>query len=209
MESIVNPQAKVVAGFPPIMPPFQGMVSEEQLLQLIAYLKSLKARRRSRALRRSRNNGIHMEAPALTYLNNGHGAASWLTRDHKRIALLYLVSITGLLRDRRPLRHAGPVRAADAGRDLLTSETYNKMFTMHGVVMVFFFLIPSIPAVLGNFLLPIMIGAKDLAFPRINLLSWHIYVLGGAFTLYAALAAAWTRAGRSIRPTARPRRTRT
>ena len=93
--------------------------------------------------------------------------------------------------------------------DLLTSETYNKMFTMHGVVMVFFFLIPSIPAVLGNFLLPIMVGAKDLAFPRINLLSWHIYVLGGAFTLYAALAGGWTRAGRSIRPTARPRRTRT
>ena len=64
--------------------------------------------------------------------------------------------------------------------DLLTAETYNKMFTMHGVVMVFFFLIPSIPAVLGNFLIPIMIGAKDLAFPRINLLSWYIYVLGGA-----------------------------
>ena len=60
------------------------------------------------------------------------------------------------------------------------------MFTMHGVVMVFFFLIPSIPAVLGNFLLPIMVGAKDLAFPRINLLSWYIYVLGGAFTLCRA-----------------------
>ena len=57
------------------------------------------------------------------------------------------------------------------------------MFTMHGVVMVFFFLIPSIPAVLGNFLIPIMIGAKDLAFPRINLLSWYIYMLGGLFTL--------------------------
>ncbi len=62
------------------------------------------------------------------------------------------------------------------------------MFTMHGVVMVFFFLIPSIPAVLGNFLIPIMIGAKDLAFPRINLLSWYIYVLGGLFTLVAALS---------------------
>ena len=62
------------------------------------------------------------------------------------------------------------------------------MFTMHGVVMVFFFLIPSIPAVLGNFLIPIMIGAKDLAFPRINLLSWYIYILGGLFTLTAALS---------------------
>ena len=72
--------------------------------------------------------------------------------------------------------------------DVMTADTYNKMFTMHGVVMVFFFLIPSIPAVLGNFLIPIMIGAKDLAFPRINLLSWYIYVLGGIFTLVAALS---------------------
>ncbi len=83
------------------------------------------------------------------------------------------------------------------------------MFTMHGVVMVFFFLIPSIPAVLGNFLIPIMIGAKDLAFPRINLLSWYIYILGGLFTLSRRSAAASTPAGRSTRPTARPRRTRT
>ena len=66
--------------------------------------------------------------------------------------------------------------------DLLTAETYNKLFTMHGIVMVFFFLIPSIPAVLGNFLMPMMIGAKDLAFPRLNLLSWYIYMLGGIFT---------------------------
>ena len=64
-------------------------------------------------------------------------------------------------------------------------DTYNKLFTMHGVVMVFFFLIPSIPAVLGNFLLPLMIGAQDLAFPRLNLLSWYIYIVGGCFTLCA------------------------
>src|SRR5688500_19654095 len=72
--------------------------------------------------------------------------------------------------------------------DFMTAENYNKMFTMHGVVMVFFFLIPSIPAVLGNFFIPIMLGAKDLAFPRINLLSWYIYVLGGIFTMVAALS---------------------
>src|SRR5205809_8034457 len=64
---------------------------------------------------------------------------------------------------------------------------YSRLFTMHGVVMVFFFLIPSIPATLGNFLIPIMIGAKDLAFPRINLLSWYIYVIGGLFTLVVAV----------------------
>src|SRR5688572_1833726 len=125
----------------------------------------------------------------LNYINNGAGLRSWLlTKDHKRIALLYLVSITfffflggffALMIRLELLTPAG---------DLLTAENYNKMFTMHGVVMVFFFLIPSIPAVLGNFLLPIMIGAKDLAFPRINLLSWYIYILGGAFTLVAALS---------------------
>ncbi len=123
------------------------------------------------------------------YLNAGYGVKSWLlTKDHKRIALLYLVSITlffflggvfALLIRLELLTPAG---------DLVTSQTYNKLFTMHGVTMIFFFLIPSIPAVLGNFLIPMMIGARDLAFPRLNLLSWYIYVLGGIFTLSAALA---------------------
>jgi cytochrome c oxidase subunit 1 len=72
--------------------------------------------------------------------------------------------------------------------DLVQAETYNKLFTMHGVTMVFFFLIPSIPAVLGNFLVPMMIGARDLAFPRLNLASWYIFILGGLFTLTAAAA---------------------
>ena len=122
------------------------------------------------------------------YLNDGYGIKSWLlTRDHKRIALLYLASITlffilggvfALLIRLELLTPAG---------DLVTSQTYNKLFTMHGVIMVFFFLIPSIPAVLGNFLIPLMIGARDLAFPRINLLSWYVYVVGGVFTLTAAI----------------------
>ena len=164
-ESIVLPQAKVVAGFQPVMPTFQGLVTEEQLLQLIAYVKSLKgpparrSRRRS-TRRRSRSNGIHMEAPALNYLNNGHGAASWLlTKDHKRIALLYLVSITAFFVIGGFFAMMVRLELLTPAGDLMASETYNKMFTMHGVVMVFFFLIPSIPAVLGNFLLPIMIGA--------------------------------------------------
>ncbi len=72
--------------------------------------------------------------------------------------------------------------------DLVSDETYNKLFTMHGVMMVFFFLIPSIPATLGNFLVPLMIGAKDLAFPKLNLASWYIYIIGGTFTLYALVA---------------------
>jgi cytochrome c oxidase subunit 1 len=120
------------------------------------------------------------------YLTAQYGIASWLlTRDHKRIAILYLVSITvmfllgGIF--------AGVVRLellTPAG-DLVEADTYNKMFTMHGILMIFFFLIPSIPAVLGNFLVPLMIGARDLAFPRINLLSWYIYVVGALFTLFA------------------------
>jgi cytochrome c oxidase subunit I len=72
--------------------------------------------------------------------------------------------------------------------DLVSSDTYNKLFTMHGVAMVFFFLLPSIPATLGNFFLPMMIGARDLAFPRINLLSWYLLVIGGLFSLAAMLA---------------------
>ena len=69
--------------------------------------------------------------------------------------------------------------------DLFTSDTYNKLFTMHGVIMVFFFLIPSIPATLGNFLIPMMVGARDLAFPKVNLLSWYLYIFGGVFALTA------------------------
>jgi len=127
-------------------------------------------------------------APREHYLNVNYGVKSWLlTTDHKRIALLYLTSITlffflgGFFAVLIRLELMTP-----AG-DLVQSETYNKLFTMHGLIMIFFFLIPSIPAVLGNFLVPMMIGARDLAFPRLNLLSWYIYVLGGLFTLCAAV----------------------
>jgi cytochrome c oxidase subunit I len=120
------------------------------------------------------------------YLNAEYGWKSWLfTKDHKRIAILYIISITvmfvlggifaGLIR----------LELLTPQGDLVNSDTYNKFFTMHGIIMVFFFLIPSIPATLGNFLVPMMIGAKDLAFPRINLLSWYIYIAGALFALIA------------------------
>ncbi len=122
------------------------------------------------------------------YLNAEYGVKSWLlTVDHKRIALLYLLSVTlffflggffALLIRLELLTPAG---------DLMQADTYNKVFTMHGIIMVFFFLIPVVPAVLGNFLMPIMIGAKDLAFPRINLLSWYLYVIGGVLILHCML----------------------
>lgn len=128
-------------------------------------------------------------AARVNYLNAQYGLKSWLlTKDHKRIALLYLGSVTFFF-------FLGGIYAMMIRLELLTpqgdflsSATYNKVFTQHGIIMIFFFLIPAIPATLGNFLVPMMIGAKDLAFPRINLLSWYIYLLGGGVTIYALLA---------------------
>jgi cytochrome c oxidase subunit 1 len=125
----------------------------------------------------------------VNYLNANYGIRSWLlTTDHKRIALLYLMSITVMF-------FIGGAAAVLMRLHLITPEgalvqpaTYNKLFTVHGIVMVFFFMIPSIPAVLGNFLIPMMIGAKDLAFPKLNLLSWYVYIVGAMFSLYTILA---------------------
>jgi cytochrome c oxidase subunit I len=126
--------------------------------------------------------------PAKNYLNETHGIGSWLlTTDHKRIALLYLASVTFFFFIGGFFAMLIRLHLMTPQGYLLSADTYNRMFTMHGVAMVFFFLIPSIPAVLGNFLIPLMIGAKDLAFPKINLLSWYIYVLGAAFTLYSMI----------------------
>jgi cytochrome c oxidase subunit 1 len=123
------------------------------------------------------------------YLNVSYGIKSWLlTRDHKRIGLLYLASITLFFFLGGAFAVLIRLELLTPKGDLMQAETYNKMFTMHGIVMIFFFLIPAIPAVLGNFLVPLMIGARDLAFPRINLLSWYIYNLGAIFSLYAIIA---------------------
>ena len=120
------------------------------------------------------------------YLNAEYGIRSWLfTTDHKRIALLYLISITAMFFIGGFFALLIRLELLTPAGDLLTADMYNKAFTMHGQVMVFFFLIPSIPAVLGNFLIPMMIGAKDLAFPRINLLSWYIYIAAAGLYLWA------------------------
>jgi cytochrome c oxidase subunit 1 len=123
------------------------------------------------------------------YLNVAYNLSSWfLTLDHKRIAILYLLAITFFF-------VVGGIAATLVRLELMTpagvlveSEDYNKLFTIHGIVMIFFFLIPSIPAVLGNFLVPLMIGARDMAFPRINLLSWYLFMCGAILTLWATLA---------------------
>ena len=126
--------------------------------------------------------------PRTHYLNINYGVRSWLfTIDHKRIALLYLGAITLFFFVGGAAAVMFRLELATPQADLFQTETYNKLFTIHGLIMVFFFLIPSIPAVLGNFLVPMMIGARDLAFPRLNLLSWYIFMTGGLFTLSAII----------------------
>jgi cytochrome c oxidase subunit 1 len=129
------------------------------------------------------------QATRTHYLNVNYGIRSWLlTTDHKRIALLYLATITVMFMLGGLFAVLVRLELMTPAGDVVMSETYNKMFTMHGIAMIFFFLIPSVPAVLGNFLVPMMIGARDLAFPRLNLASWYIYTIGALFTLYAIVS---------------------
>ena len=122
------------------------------------------------------------------YLNAEHGIRSWLfTTDHKRIAMLYLLSITAMFFVGGFFALMIRLELLTPAGDLMLADTYNKMFSMHGQVMVFFFLVPSIPAVLGNFLIPMMVGAKDLAFPRINLLSWYLYIAGAGLYIWCII----------------------
>ena len=137
-----------------------------------------------------------LDAPK-DYLHITHTVKSWLlSTDHKRIGILYLISITffffigavaaGLLR----------LSLVVPDGSIFTNDTYNKLFTIHGVVMVWFFMIPSIPATFGNFLLPIMIGAKDLAFPKLNTTSWYVFMTGAFFAtlsvLFGGIDTGWT-----------------
>jgi len=135
--------------------------------------------------------------PEYNYLTSRHGLKSWLlTTDHKRIGILYLISISvafvlgGLMAALIRLELLGP------GADLMDGDTYNQLFTLHGAIMIFLFIIPAIPAVLGNFVLPMMIGAKDVAFPRLNLVSWYIYIFGATFAVISMITGAvdtgWT-----------------
>ena len=126
--------------------------------------------------------------PHVHYLNVNYGWRSWLfTVDHKRIAWLYLVAITfffavgGIAATLMRLNLIEPQGA------LMEPASYNKLFTMHGLIMIFFFLSPAVPAVLGNFLIPLMIGARDVAFPRLNLLSWYVFMAGGLVFLYSVI----------------------
>ncbi len=127
--------------------------------------------------------------PEVHYLNNAFGVKSWLlTTDHKRIAILYLITLTILFFVGGAAATVIRLNLMTPTGDLVPADTYNKLFSAHGIIMVWFFLVPVVPTVIGNFILPMMIGARDLAFPKLNLLSWYIFTLGAIITLWAILA---------------------
>jgi cytochrome c oxidase subunit 1 len=126
--------------------------------------------------------------PVAHHYLKDHSVRSWLlTTDHKRIGLLYLFTILFFFVIAAAAAALIRIELITPPGDLVSSDVYNRLFTIHGVLMVWFFLIPSIPSVLGNFVIPMMLGARDVAFPKLNLLSWYIFVFGGVFALYAVL----------------------
>ncbi len=129
-----------------------------------------------------------MNKAEQNYLSAGDTVKSWLlTTDHKRIAILYLLSSLFFLTVAAVAAAMMRLELLTPAGDLVFSATYDKLFTMHGVLMVWFFLIPSIPSVLGNFIIPLMIGARDVAFPKLNLLSWYLFMIGGFFVMHAII----------------------
>lgn len=126
--------------------------------------------------------------PEPNYLSHEKGLWSWLsTLDHKRIGVMYLIGISiafflgGIFALMIRLELFLP------GKQFIGPETFNRLFTLHGAVMIFLFIIPSIPAALGNFVLPLLLGARDVAFPRLNLASWYVYVGGSLFALWSLI----------------------
>ena len=135
--------------------------------------------------------------PNENYITCERGLKSWLiTLDHKRIGVMYLISVLTAFLIGGVFALLVRTELFTRGKTLMDADTYNRMFTLHGVVMVFLFIIPSVPAALGNFILPIQLGAKDVAFPRLNLWSFYIYVFGACFAVYSMVAGAvdtgWT-----------------
>lgn len=129
------------------------------------------------------------EYPEKHYLNQETGLWAWLTTvDHKKIGLMYLGSITFFFLVAGVLAILLRTELLTPARSFMDADVYNQIFTLHGAIMIFFFLIPSVPAALGNFVLPLQLGAKDVAFPRVNLASYYIYVIGALFTITAIIS---------------------
>ncbi len=128
------------------------------------------------------------EPSFLEYQGKHKGLKSWiLSTDHKRIGILYLTALVIFYLGGVTLGFLIRLEQFTPGRTIVDAQTYNSLFTLHGVIMIFLFVIPGLPGVFGNFFLPILIGAKDVAFPRINLLSWYLYVTGGILVILSIL----------------------
>ncbi|MFN7133464.1 MAG: cbb3-type cytochrome c oxidase subunit I, partial [Myxococcales bacterium] len=126
--------------------------------------------------------------PARTYLNADAGVWSWLTTvDHKRIAIMYLVLLLIAFFLGGVFALMVRIELLTPGRTVMEAMTYNRMFTLHGVTMVFLFLVPAIPAIFGNFFLPLMLGAEDVAFPKLNLLTVYLYLFGATLALWGMI----------------------
>ncbi|MGB1274488.1 MAG: cytochrome c oxidase subunit I, partial [Nannocystaceae bacterium] len=133
----------------------------------------------------------------VSYLKAKKGIMSWLvTVDHKRLGLMYLASVLFFFMVAGILAITLRTELFTPGQDFMSAQTYNKVFTLHGAIMVFLFIIPSVPAALGNFLLPLMLGAKDVAFPKLNLLSFYVFSVAAimfiATLLLGSLDTGWT-----------------
>jgi cytochrome c oxidase subunit 1 len=132
---------------------------------------------------------IPSENPTNTYLTDEKGIWAWMTTvDHKKIGLMYLAAVAFFFALAGFLAIALRTELWTPAKTFIEADTYNQLFTIHGALMVFFVLIPSIPAALGNFVLPMQLGAKDVAFPRLNLASFYIYVIGAIFTVASLVA---------------------
>ena len=116
----------------------------------------------------------------VNFFEERRGLASWIfTHDHKRISLLYFYGVVGFFIVGAILGLLMRLELIAPGETIMSAQLYNSTFTLHGVIMIFLFIIPAIPAIFGNFFLPILIGADDVAFPKVNLLSFYLYVIGG------------------------------
>ena len=177
-DSILLPRSQIAAGYEPVMPSFAGK-APRTISSGWSPTSSRWPTPKARAM-------TDTASTATNYLTADNRLRSWFfTTDHKRVAILYFAGITMFFFVGGAAATLIRLELATPQGDLVTSDVYNRLFTMHGIVMVWFFLIPSIPTTLGNFMLPLMIGARDLAFPRLNLSSWYLFMLGGALALYA------------------------
>lgn len=140
---------------------------------------------------------VEPQPPADNYLTHSSGISSWIfSLDHKRIGMMYLMGVTMAMMMGGVFALILRIELLTPGKTIISADAYNQMFTLHGAIMVFLFIIPGIPAALGNFVLPIMLGAKDVAFPRLNLLSFHLWIMGFCMfiltLLFGGLDTGWT-----------------